>query len=120
VPPPGEWLPDIQAASMLYSGLADLGAWIESEHRKLPLYPNFGNGYLGGFLGCFAEDRGGEGPTAVPGVIHVAGVFTGKATSSHRAEVPGVFSLYPVSAGGRPVVFGGSALDLAAGVLNSF
>jgi|EP01046_Picozoa_sp_COSAG06_P035427 hypothetical protein len=75
---------------MLYSGQADLGAWIESEHRKLPLYPNFGNGYLGGFLGCFAEDRGGEGPTAVPGVVHVAGVFTGKGTSSHRAETPGI------------------------------
>ena len=116
VPPPPEWLPAIEAASMLYSGQADLGALIESEHRKLPLYPNFGNGYFGGFFGCFAADVGGEGPTAVPGVIHVAGVFTGKSTTSHRAESPGVFSVYPVSAGGTPVAFGGSSLDLAAGV----
>ena len=119
VPPPQDWLPAIQAASMLYSGQADLGAWVESEHRKLPLYPNLGNGYLGGMLGCFAEDDGGEGPTAVPGVIHVAGVFTGKGTSSHRAETPGVFSLYPVSAAGSPVAFAGSSLDLATGVFTN-
>lgn len=119
MPPPQEWLPGIRSASILYSGQADLGAWIESEHRTLPLYPNFGNGYLGGVLGCFAEDGGAEGPTAVPGVIHVAGVFTGKGTSSHRAETPGMFSLYPVSAANSPVAFAGSALDLATGVFKN-
>ena len=74
---------------MLFGGRADLGAPLPSEHRKLPLYPNLGNGYLGGVLGCFQQDRGGEGPTATAGVIHIGGVFTGKTTSSHRAEVPG-------------------------------
>jgi hypothetical protein len=111
---------------MLYSGQADLGAWIATQHQKLPLYPNYGNGYLGGFLGCFAQDQGGEGPTATAGVIHVGGIFSGKNTGSMRAEIPGIFSLYPITAeliskhGARneasDVAFGGSALDLKRGV----
>jgi hypothetical protein len=99
---------------MLYSGKADLTAL--ASPRNLPLYPNVGNGYLGGILGCFREDNGGEGPTATAGVLHVGGVFNGENTSSKRAEVPGIFSLYPLAANGKDVAFGGSALDLASGV----
>jgi hypothetical protein len=122
---------------MLYSGQADLGAWIAKEHRKMPLYPNYGNGYLGGFLGCFTQDHdvkrvlrnGGEGPTATAGVIHVGGIFSGKNTGSMRAEIPGIFSLYPITAAidskdgerneASPVAFGGSALDLTRGVFTN-
>jgi hypothetical protein len=113
------WKPGIAASSVLYSGLADLAAPLPAAHRTLPLYPNYGNGYLGGVLGCFAQDTIPEGPTATAGVVHVGGVFAGKGDASQRAEIPGTFSMYPVSAGGQGVAFGGSALDLEAGTFTN-
>ena len=119
VPAPTTWKPGIAASSVLYSGLADLAAPLPAAHSTLPLYPNYGNGYLGGVLGCFAQDTIGEGPTATAGVVHVGGVFAGKGDASQRAEIPGLFSMYPVSAGGQGVAFGGSALDLEAGTFTN-
>ena len=79
-------------------------------------------------LGCFATDGMKEGPTATAGVIHIAGVYNGVGTSSKRAELPGMYSVYPISASSREkhnvsvwdgdhgVQFGGAALDLETGV----
>ena len=81
-------------------------------------------------LGCFATDAMSEGPTATAGVIHIAGVYNGAGTKSKRAELPGMYSVYPISgssSGSRKynlsgrgaaqgVQFGGAALDLETGV----
>ena len=112
----------INASSMVYSGTWEVGSpqgagQARSDGRgRLPLYPAMANGYMGAPLGCFSTDGGGEGPTATAGVVHVAGVFNGKGTNSKRAELPGMYSRYPTSAGGGPVCFGGAALDLEKGI----
>jgi trehalose/maltose hydrolase-like predicted phosphorylase len=97
---------------MVFSPIARI-----EEDGGLPLYPNVGNGYVGGMLGCFRQDVGGEGPTATAGVLHVAGIFNGASTASKRAEIPGVHSVFVVGANG---VFGakyaGSAVDFERGV----
>ena len=69
---------------------------IPNLRQGLPLYPNVGNGYVGGTLGCFQQLGGNEGPRATAGIVHVAGVFNGGGTGSKRAEVPGVHSVYVV------------------------
>ena len=120
VPPPKDWLPFINASSMVYSGIWQVGFSQgqagASPSKTLPLYPAMANGYIGSPLGCFPTDNIPEGPTATAGVVHIAGVFNGKGTSSMRAELPGMYSVYPVSAGGAGITFGGAALDLERGI----
>jgi len=126
VPMPADWAPGVNAAEMLYGALASLD--------PLPLYPNIGNGYFGGTLGCFPSTCGGstgaleqsrarsqEGGTncVVSGVLRIAGVYTGAGTRSVRAALPAVHSVFVTRAGGEPVEFAGSALDMQnATVLN--
>ena len=49
VPMPADWVPAVNAVEMLYGGRARLG--------PLPLYPNIGNGYVGGTLGESQRQR---------------------------------------------------------------
>jgi hypothetical protein len=122
---PADWAPGVHAAEMLYGALASLD--------PLPLYPNIGNGYFGGTLGCFPSTcgeatgaleqraRSQEGGTncVVSGVLRIAGVYTGAGTRSVRAALPAVHSVFVTRAGGEPVEFAGSALDMQnATVLN--
>ena len=119
VEPPEDWKPLIQASQMLFSGTVQFT-------QGLQLWPNIGNGYVGGVLGCFPTDIGSSGqpaepefvnqhnamnveffqtrqnlgnddPVATAGVVHVGGVFNGEGVASTRAEVPGVHSVYPIA-----------------------
>lgn len=115
---PDDWKPLIDASQMLFSGTVQFT-------QGLQLWPNIGNGYVGGVLGCFPTDIGSSGqplepsfmnrdgvneafetrhnlgnddPVATAGVVHVGGVFNGKGVVSTRAEVPGIHSVYPIAA----------------------
>jgi len=125
VSPPPEWQSRIAASKMLFSNVTEFS-------QGLQLWPNIGNGYVGGVLGCFKTDIGTRGvakgpgsvalgnldPVATAGVVHVGGVFSGNGTFSDRAEVPGVHSVYPVAASAAvdfaetdSVSFAGAAID---------
>eukprot|EP00039_Didymoeca_costata_P005392 m.81275 g.81275 ORF g.81275 m.81275 type:complete len:815 (-) comp12801_c0_seq8:34-2478(-) len=107
-PPPADWVPRINNSRMLYSTASVL--------PQLPLYPNIGNGYIGGTLGCFKDYQ----PQLKAGVLHIGGVFSGNETGSNRADIPGAFSVYPAKAGTggtmTDVEYGGAALDMELGV----
>ena len=124
VPLPADWAPAVDAAELLYGG--------RSRLDPLPLYPNIGNGYVGGTLGCFPSTCGSEVSTGaagaprktgahagtgstncvVSGVLRIAGVYNGAGTRSVRAALPAVYSVFVTRAGGEPVEFAGSALDM--------
>ena len=103
--PPPDWAHDVERGHAPFSPKLDLGAYS----------PNLGNVFIGFNLGCDFEHK-------VPGdhksgVMHLAGVFTGRSTASRRADLPGVFSGVVVGGGSAPKVadFVGSALDMQRG-----
>ena len=92
--------------------------------------PNIGNGYVGSVVGCFPSWVLPNGRVE-SGVFHVAGVFNGGGDPgehvegvSHRASIPGVYSVFPVAAGSadtpsalEPVEFVGFGIDLERAVV---